>query len=246
MTTVTRADRRLAVRIGLGLAATVGLGVPFLLLALLVRSRWDPLIDLDTRVAEGMHSVAVRHHWLVDLMQDVSFVLGPFVLRPLVTVLALVLLARRRVRLGSWVLVTLWGGALLGVVLKSVVGRARPDLVDAVATEGGRSFPSGHALGGTIAVGLLALVLAPLLPPAARLAARLAAVLAVLLVCFARVTLGVHYLSDVTAGVLLGIGWLAVTAAAFEAWRRDVGLPPSEPEEVSPELADGEPEPAGP
>lgn len=243
VTEVTRADRRLALRIVLGLAATVGLGVPFLLLALLIRSKYSPLINLDLRVANGMHSVAVHHRWLVGLMQDVSFVLGPFVLRPLVTVMAVVLLVRRRFRLGSWVLVTLWVGALLGVVLKGVVGRARPDLVDAVAREGGRSFPSGHALGGTIAVGLLVLVLAPLLPPAARLAARVVGVLAVLAVCFARVTLGVHYLTDVTAGVLLGIGWLLVTAAAFHAWRRDTGLPPAPADEVEPELASGRPEP---
>jgi undecaprenyl-diphosphatase len=126
------------------------------------------------------------------------------------------------------------------VVLKEVVDRARPELVDAVAEAGGRSFPSGHALGGTVSFGLLALVLGPLLPPAGRWAARLAAVLAALLVSASRVVLGVHYLTDVTAGVLLGVGWLAISAAAFHAWRRDAGLPPAP---VPPEGGDGLAEP---
>ena len=44
MTVLTRADRRLTLRLALGLAAVIVLGVPFLLLALLVRANWDPLI----------------------------------------------------------------------------------------------------------------------------------------------------------------------------------------------------------
>lgn len=242
---MTRADRRLGGRLTVALVAAVVLGVPVLLLALLVRANWDPVIRLDLAVADGLHGYAVRHRWLVGVMQDVSFVLGPFVLRPVVTVLAVVLLVRRRYRLGSWVLATLWGGALLGVVLKTVVGRTRPDLLDAVATEGGRSFPSGHALGATIACGLLALVVGSVLGPTHRMLVRVVSALAVLLVCFARVTLGVHYLTDVTAGVVIGVLWLLLTAAAFHAWRRDTGLPDAPLDEPEPELASGRPEAAG-
>lgn len=42
---------------------------------------------------------------------------------------------------------------------------------------------------------------------------------------FTRPALGVHYLSNVLVGWLLGLGWLAVTAATFHIWRRDRGLP---------------------
>ena len=243
MTAVTRADRRLAGRMAVALAAALGLGIPFLLLALLVRGQWGPLIDLDTTVAERLNGVARRNDWLVGLMQDVSFVLGPSVLRPVVTVMAVVLLVRRRPRLGCWVLVALWVGALLGVVLKEVVDRARPQLVDAVAAEGGRSFPSGHALGATVAIGLLTLVLGALLGRRKRVLLQVAAVSAVLLVALSRLVLGVHYLSDVIAGIVLGVGWLAGTAAAFHAWRRDVGLPDVPADELEPELGTDVPEP---
>jgi undecaprenyl-diphosphatase len=241
--TVQRADRRLGLRLTVALLAAGGLGLPFLLLALLVRARWAPLAELDTTVATSLHRVALRNGWLVDALQVVSFVLGPFVLRPALTLVALVLLRRRRTRLATWVLVTVWGSALLGVVLKEVVGRARPDLLQPVATAAGRSFPSGHALGATVAVAALLLVAGPLLSRRARWVAWVVGVLAVLLVSFARVGLGVHYLTDVVAGWVIGAGWVALTAAAFEAWRREVGLPPSPATQAEPELEEGVPEP---
>ncbi len=244
VTRVERADRRLGLRLLLALVAMLGLAIPVTLLAFLVRANWSPLISLDQSVADGLHGVAVRNPWLVDALQDVSFVIGPWVLRPIVTLVALWLLVRqRRVRLAGWMLVTLWAGALLGVVLKAVVGRARPELVDAVAREGGLSFPSGHALGATVACGLLVLVLGSMLPRRWRPVGWALAGLAVVAVCFARVGLGVHFLSDVTAGVAVGVAWLAVTSAVFEWWRRDVGLPPSPATETEPELEQGVPEP---
>ncbi len=243
MTVFARADRRLVLRLALGLAAAIVLGVPFLLLALLVRDNWSPLIDLDTSVANRMHVVAVDHHWLVTLLKAISDVFDPITFRVVTTILAALLFWRGRRRLAIWTLVTIWGAALLGVLLKVVVNRARPDLVDAVATAPGRSFPSGHALNSTVGCAVLLLLVTPLLSRWWRAVAIAVAILIPLVVAFARVGLGVHYLSDVVAGMLLGLGWVVVTAAAFEAWRRDVGLPPAPPTEAEPELGRDVPEP---
>jgi membrane-associated phospholipid phosphatase len=52
--------------------------------------------------------------------------------------------------------------------------------------------------------------------------------------------LGVHFLTDVIGGYVLGLAWLLGAVAAFEIWRVELGRRPSEP------LAEGvEPE-AGP
>jgi undecaprenyl-diphosphatase len=234
----------LVLRLALGLAAAVVLGVPFLLLALLVRSNWSPLIQLDTSVADRMHAIALDQHWLVTLLKAISDVFDPITFRVVTTALAVLLFWRGRRRLAIWTLVTIWGAALLGVLLKVVVGRARPDLVDAVATAPGRSFPSGHALTSTVGCAVLLLLVTPLLRRRWRVVAIVAAILIPLVVAFARVGLGVHYLSDVVAGELLGLGWVVLTAAAFEAWRRDVGLAPSPPTEAEPELGGTVPEPS--
>jgi len=239
-----RADQNLGLRLLVALVATFGVGVPVTLLALLLRAKWGPLIRLDTSVANALHSLAVRDHWLVSVLKVASTVFDPTVFRVVVTGLAVWLLVIGRRRLALWTLITIWGAALLGWGLKVVVNRARPDLVDAVATAPGRSFPSGHALNSVVGCGVLLLVLSPLLSRAWRLVARVAAVLVVLLVGFARVGLGVHYLTDVVAGWTIGAAWLAVTAAVFEAWRRDVGLRPAVHElEAEPEIAEGVPEP---
>ena len=47
--------------------------------------------------------------------------------------------------------------------------------------------------------------------------------LMVVAVGFSRLGLGVHYLSDVLGGYVLGAAWLTATTAAFSAWRRDLG-----------------------
>jgi undecaprenyl-diphosphatase len=103
-------------------------------------------------------------------------------------------------------------------LVKGAVARARPALPDPIAHVTGYSFPSGHAQSATVAAGLLLLVFLPNLRRRARLAAMVAAVTWVSAVCFSRVGLGVHYVSDVVAGVTLGGAWLAIMIALFSAW----------------------------
>ena len=60
-----------------------------------------------------------------------------------------------------------------------------------------------------------------------------------------RIALGVHFLSDVIGGWLLGLAWISVTAYAFQVWRRETGKPAAPLEEgLEPEAAaDLEPAP---
>jgi undecaprenyl-diphosphatase len=58
------------------------------------------------------------------------------------------------------------------------------------------------------------------------------------LVAATRVVLGVHYLSDVTAGLLIGWGWTAACTALFTAWQAEEGRPVEPLEEgLQPEAA---------
>ena len=62
-----------------------------------------------------------------------------------------------------------------------------------------------------------------------------AVIVAVAIVCvvgLARVVLGVHFVSDVLAGIMLGMAWVAVTTWAYVAWRRETGQPVERPAEV--------------
>jgi membrane-associated phospholipid phosphatase len=91
-----------------------------------------------------------------------------------------------------------WG---LSSLVKDAVDRPRPFAdggIHAVGRlPGGSSFPSGHAATAFAAATVVAILAPRLRVPAHVLAA---------LVAFSRVYLGVHFLSDVLAGAVLGIG----------------------------------------
>lgn len=123
-----------------------------------------------------------------------------------------------------WML-TLWlavpPGMLLNVWLKHGYQRLRPSFEAPLLTLPTYSFPSGHALAATVFYGVLASYLWMCARNAAqRLAVALVAAMLVALVAFSRLYLGVHFLSDVLAGVAEGLGWLAVCVTAVSSLRR--------------------------
>jgi membrane-associated phospholipid phosphatase len=232
------ARARLSPRLALGAAGFLVAAVPASVLAYAATHGWPPLHHLDEDTAQRLHSWAVARPGAVGFLQGVSTVLHPWAVRGIAAGAAVWLVVRRQTRLALWVATAVVGAGVLDFVLKEVVRRARPVLPDAVASAPGYSFPSGHALTSIVAFGVALLLVLPLVHGAWRVVAWVVAVAGVLLVGFARVALGVHFVSDVVAGWLLGLGWLAVTAAAFESWRRATGRPPHEPSEVVTEGVD--------
>ena len=127
-------------------------------------------------------------------------------------------------RARSWLPVILGavGGIGIAVVLvtaKAVVGRQRPDPPFALVASHGYSFPSGHAAGAA-AVGLLSawmLCRWVVHSWAGQVAVWALSIAFVGVVGFSRLYLGVHFVTDVLAGWLLGTGW-AATVALVAAW----------------------------
>ncbi|WP_329269138.1 phosphatase PAP2 family protein [Streptomyces sp. NBC_01451] len=239
------ADRRFGVRL-LGSAAVAAVAaVPFGLLLVLVEGHWEPLRRLDAGAARRLHEAALEHPAWTDTLRFLSDrVWDPFTLRTVVALLTVWLLYRRAWRLAAWSAVTAVTGGLVGLLVKVVVERARPSLVDPVAHAPGFSFPSGHAMTATTSFAVLLLVLLPMVPRAARALCWCAAVGSVLGVGFTRIALGVHWFSDVVGGWLLGLAVVALTAWAFEAWRSDAGRGRARLREgLEPELTDAHPEP---
>jgi membrane-associated phospholipid phosphatase len=226
------ADERLGVRLVVGLVATFAGAVAFLILLVLVQSEWRPLRQLDVGAADALNRVAAQNARMVSALDTVSNVFDPNVFRVAITLLAVWYLIRRERRHAVWLGATVWGAAMLGVALKEVVGRARPVVAEPVSTAPGLSFPSGHALGAAVGCGLLLLVVLRYLSRAGRVMAGALAIAIVLITALARVGLGVHYVSDVLAGIVLGIAWVSVTTWAYLAWRRETGQPVEAPTEV--------------
>ena len=95
-------------------------------------------------------------------------------------------------------------------MLKNLISRARPDLLAYPAT--GFAFPSGHATRAVAFYGFLLFILWPRLTSMWKKIALIITALIILGIGFSRLYLGVHYLSDVVAGYLIGafFVWLGI------------------------------------
>ncbi|WP_434739203.1 phosphatase PAP2 family protein [Streptomyces katrae] len=239
-------DARFGARLLATVAATALVSVPFALALVLVEAQWPPLARLDRGTAERLHAAALEHPaWvrLLGVLTDVVW--DPVTMRLLVAALVVWLLVRGAVRLAAWAAVTATAGGLLGLLVKHAVARARPHLPDPVAHAPGYSFPSGHAMTATTSCAVLLLALLPLVPRRLRPVAWGLAAVSVAGVGYTRVALGVHWVSDVVGGWLLGLAVVTATTLAFEAWRADAGRRRTTPAEgLEPEIrSDDRPEP---
>lgn len=208
-----------------GLVAVLVAGGVFGVLLLLVRTQWEPLHRVDHGVAAWLNELVAQHPPLVTVLQAISSLGGRPIMIWLVSIAVVSLLIRRQVRLAVYLVVTGVGALFLDPSLKTLVGRLRPVVEVPVAGAPGNSFPSGHALGSMVAYGALLLIFLPAVRRRWRTA--VIALVAVLIVAVGvtRTALGVHFVSDVLAGWLLGAVWIAVTAHAFRLWRVERGRP---------------------
>ena len=237
-------DSRGGLRLTLAAVGALILAVPFAALLLLVVDHWGPLRRLDHDLTSRLNAFAFPHLGYVTFLKVITTVGHPAVFDAVSVAVALWLFRRRQRRLAAWLVVTVFGGGLLSTVVKDVVDRRRPLLPHPVAHAASASFPSGHAIGSVVGVGVLLLVFLPGARRRARPAWVAIGALVVLAIGFSRLGLGLHYLSDVLGGYVLGAGWLAVSTAAFTAWRRELGQP-ERPALAGLEPAAPEPPPEG-
>lgn len=217
-------DRRVAGGLMLAVALAIVLGT-----ALLVGSVFD-MVDRQSGLARWDRAVA---NWgseqatttstrVLDLITD--FGGTPLVVAVGVAVAVVDYRRHRNVNAPAFLAVALGGVLVVNNVLKHVVDRERPDVVHLVSAAGS-SFPSGHSATAAAAWTAFALVVGRHLPRRTRaVLAGLAAVI-VVAVAASRALLGVHWFTDVVAGVLVGWGWFLLSALAFGGRLQRLGEP---------------------
>jgi undecaprenyl-diphosphatase len=128
------------------------------------------------------------------------------------------------------------GEWLLNNGLKQIVDRERPDIFRLVGASG-PSFPSGHSAAAAAGAAAIALVLGRDRRFRTRAVLAASAALVAVAVATSRALLGVHWLTDVIAGVAVGWGWFLLVAVLFGGRLQRLGDPvvranaaaPSEP-----------------
>ncbi len=230
-------EERYGLRLTLFALAFLLVAIPFGLLIEQVK-RNGRLVRLDSSAARALHDWVRGSPALVTVLKVLSFFGSPEWFYVVVALAAVLVWRRGRGRLAVFLVATTLGGGLLDTVVKVVVSRPRPSLLDPVATAHGKSFPSGHAMSSTIGYGALLLVFLPVLAPRVRPLVIAGFAVLVAAIGFSRLALGVHYLTDVLGGYVLGLAWLAASTAAFSTWRVERGRPPVDPVEgLEPEAA---------
>lgn len=195
-------------------------GAAFAMLALLVALEWGPLVAFDRQAVVQLNHLDARSSAFLSVMRAISAVASTTGWVVLLGALELLLLGQRRWRPAVFVAVTGIGSPILNAVLKDLFQRPRPVLAHPVQVASGWSFPSGHAQAATVGCAVLLVVF---LPSLGRLGARwtvMASVVVVIAVAGSRMSLGVHYLSDVLGSILVGSAWTSFLVWAFGLSRR--------------------------
>jgi membrane-associated phospholipid phosphatase len=210
----------LALTVAAALAVLGGFAVALLLLMVrrnLGVARWD--------LSAARFGADAATHASTVVLRDISLLGGTLGL-VVVVVMVLVVEQRRipsRAAIGFLLLVVV-GQNLLANGIKALVNRARPDLSQLTGFAGS-SFPSGHSTAAAATYAAIALLFSRRRSTSTRaLLAGGAAAIAVG-VAASRVLLGVHWLTDVMAGLALGWAWFACCSIAFGGRLMRFGVP---------------------
>lgn len=185
------------------------------MLTLLVAVDWPPLVRLDDR---GMPASewAVSEPWLDQILRWIEIAFGTVSMTIATIVLALILLIRRQRRAAVYAVGVMLCTALATTLLKTVMGRARPDWQHPVGFLENHAFPSGHVSAATAFAGIL-MVLSTMFIRRALIRRTIVFLLVVMVIAVAadRILLGRHYPTDVVGAALLGAGMVLLGLVVY-------------------------------
>ena len=204
----------------LGIFLVGGLGVAvlgtalFVVLAGRVNSGSTQALDESViRWIAGQHS---PH--LDTIMLEITALGTGVVVLMIVAVASLFLLLTQHKYSALLLLASTFGGLVLNAVLKLGFNRPRPSIVAHAVHTASSSFPSGHAMSAAIVYGTVAYLAARLHRNFwVRCLVMFSALVIIVAISLSRMYLGVHYPSDVIAGVSIGLAWAGFCMATLEA-----------------------------
>ena len=161
---------------------------------------------------------AQRTPRLTGVMVDVTALGSPTLVMLFTAVTFAILIVLRDRRAALHMAVASVGTLVWTFATKSIIEKARPTEVEHLVRVSGFSYPSGHSLAAAALYLTIAIVAGTRLEGGSSRAVLFAAsALLVALVGISRVYLGVHYPSDVLAGIALGTAWALILAACTTA-----------------------------
>ncbi len=197
------------------LLASIGIALFALLAVLLVTDSF--LLRLDNWLAGHCYHYSIDHPRVHDFFLSITDLGWSRFLNWVGAATLLLLLVRR-----DWIRGLIWTAGSVSMhqivpFLKDQFQRPRPEF----ANIDGLSFPSGHAFGSAVVYGLLGILVLRIWQGSRWRLWFACAIWAIIpLVAVSRMMLGVHYFSDVLAGMCGGLACVFLIAAGADAWDR--------------------------
>ena len=192
--------------------AFVACGVAFAIVVTWISRSEHVVPAVDRHLHEW--AIAHRRRWSIDIARAVQWGGITYVVLPALVVIGAAEAKSPSVfaRLGSGVCLAAIASAGVFVEdqINELIDRARPPVAEWAGAAGGPSFPSGHTTAATLFALSWAWALTARFPAGSRRrAVWAAAALYAGLVGWSRIWLGVHWPTDVLAGALFGVAWMA-------------------------------------
>lgn len=159
-----------------------------------------------------------RNGTLTEFFETITS-LGSFYVLGIIVLIAFLVIAfhQKKLRLACFMGGAFSFASLLNVVIKFIFKRPRPEMF-MIVNQSGYSFASGHSVMATCVL-LLAIYYVSISIKNKPLMVVLDVIFGSLIaiVCFSRVYLGVHYVSDVLAGICLSSGCVLLFMVAYQS-----------------------------
>jgi len=170
------------------------------------------IIERDTRIYNFLSLYIIRD-WLTPFVKLITTFGSAWFLIILACILFFVI-KNRRIALSIPLNLGLAAG--LNFILKNIIQRDRP-IGYRLIEQKGYSFPSGHSMVGAAMYGyLIYLIHKKVKDKTNRQLGIVYLLLLIVLIGISRIYLGVHYASDVYAGLLLGFAYLTVYTSLID------------------------------
>lgn len=200
---------------------TAGIGIFLKLTRELTEGELDPF---DRALLD--HVIALRTPSMNGVAVDLTALGSVTVLTLIVTVAVCLFAVGRHWGSVSQLLIAVLGGAIGSTLLKRVLERERPPEVGRLVHVASFSYPSGHSLASaSIYLTLAILTARQMKHPVGQKLIVVFAILLATTVGMSRAYIGVHYPSDIAAGLSLGGGWALLVSALFSYLRGRGTLP---------------------
>jgi len=209
---------------GIGIMLILLCSLVFGIIAYYVQQK-GALVQWDLVMVNHMHKIALASSPLIKYIMLAGFYIGLEGYFAIGLFMGIYFLFKKYWSEFFMVVILYAGESILFYILTKYFARPRPEFTQQIgAVVKFPSFPSGHMMSSVICFGLIAYFFVPII--SSRFGKAMIIILAIFMVLFigySRFFMGAHYLTDLLAGVAVGVAWTSLVIMVIELLNKKGG-----------------------